>query len=325
MSHTRCMEQKMETKTISTKENQGATFSNAVLISKSDAEEYRAYKKQKALSLITSSIQKSQGSLLSCADMQKVCERAVRFRQAAVQTPLSKISQAALYLGASGVKLDCVVGGTGETLAKVKAFEAREAVKMHAKEITLVITPSLIDACRYGEIKKEIKRVRRAARKADLKVRIEKLYPPTVLSRLARLCSEMGVKYFSVPYFSGCERLRLDVTRECSVEVFGVENLQDYRRLVGAGVRRIVTDSVAELYSAWLCESNETLFSMLKTGEVRVENGENINKNEENLQDNEKKEEKTPQNPPLSACPQAPINPETEYKCRLEGTQLKFL
>lgn len=319
----------METKTISTKENQASALANTVLISKTDAEEYRAYKKQKALSLITSSIQKSQGSLLSCADVQKVCERAVRFRQAAVQTPLSKISQAALYLGASGIKLDCVVGGTGETLAKVKAFEAREAVRMHAKEITLVITPSLVDACRYGEIKKEIKRVRRAVKKADLKVRIEKLYPPTVLSRLARLCSETGVKFFSVPYFSGCERLRLDVTHECGVEVFGVETLQDYRRLVGAGVRRIITDNAAEFYSAWLCESNETLFLGLKTsegnGEEKAEKGSNLKETEGNIQNSQKKEEKGLEASISNACEQRSCNPETEYKCRLEGTQLKFL
>ena len=319
----------METKTISTKENQGEALKEGVLISKRDAEEYRSFKKQKAISLITSSIQKSQGSLLSCADIQKVCERAVRFRQSAVQTPLSKISQAALYLGASGVKLDCVVGGTGETIAKVKAFEARKAVRMHAKEITLVITPSLVDACRYGEIKKEIKRVRRAVKKADLKVRIEKLYPPTVLSRLARLCSETGVKFFSVPYFIGCERLRLDVTRDCGVEVFGVETLQDYRRLVGAGVRRIITDNAAEFYSAWLCECNETLFLELKTGEEQAKEGENesgnLVKTEVNTQNTQKIEEKGLGTSISNACEQRSCNPETEYKCRLEGSQLKFL
>ncbi len=187
LSHNLAMEQqKTENKTISTKEEKNANAEkqngvstsaakavSGVFLTHADAEEYRTYKKRKKLNEVTAAIARSEGTLMGGEDVQRACERAIRLRQAAVKLPLSKLSQAATYLARSGVKLDCVVGGTGETLVKVKAFEAREAVRRNAKEVTLVLTHSHLDCCRYGEIRREIRKVRRAAKRADLKVSVQ--------------------------------------------------------------------------------------------------------------------------------------------------------
>jgi deoxyribose-phosphate aldolase len=311
------MEQKLENEQIFTKAE--GREKEGVLISKSEAEEYRTYKQQQAISSIVSAMQKSQGSLLSEEEVQRVCERAVRYRQTEVETPLSRMSAEAFYLSKKSVRLNCVVGGTGETSVKVKAYETRLAVKAGAKEITLVLTPSLVNACRYGELRREIKRVRRACKRAQLKVRVEKSYPPTILSRIARLCSELGVQYFSVPNFQGCERLRMDVNRGCGLEVFGVETLEDYRRLLGAGVGRIVTNRVAEFYSSWLRIENEKMFSSMKTEVKTHEDGKNSSLEQGKVEKIEEKPKK------VQIAPPNLLNSETDYRCQLDGTQLKFL
>ena len=324
------MEQKMENKAISTKDGAAAgTPVRGVFLSPKDAEEYRLYRRQKKLGEIAAAISVSESPLLGNEDIQRVCERAARLKQAAVKLPLSKMTQAAYYLAGSRVGLDCVIGGTGETLAKVKAYEARQAVKRKAREITVPVTPSLMDGCRYGEIKKELRRVSRAAKKANLKVRVENVLSATALSRVARLACEVGAKYFSVPYFKGCERLKLDLTNGCKLEVSGVEKTEDFKRLIEAGVGRIVTDRAWEIYTEWSKEADEETLSLFTQPEQK-ETPKSLPAPVQTA------EEKTPAlpAPSISGGDTPPRvsggsfaskgGSETEYRCRLEGKELKF-
>ncbi|MBQ7923680.1 MAG: hypothetical protein IJ329_00080 [Clostridia bacterium] len=263
------MDRQTQTNDVFTKANEDAE--KGVFLTSKDAEEFRAYKRRKRMTEVALAIARSEGSLFCGEDVQRVCERAVRLQQAAIKMPLSKLAQAKGYLAGSFVRMDCVVGGNGETLAKVKAFEARTAVKKGAKEITVPVTPSLFDGCRYAEIRKELKRVKRAIGKTALKVRVEKISSPTALSRLARISSEVGAKYFSVPYFAGCERLRLDLTGGCFLETTGVERLETYRALTEKGVERIATDNAWEIYNDWMREAQET--PLVSSEAEKEENG----------------------------------------------------
>ena len=219
------MEQNDKTK-ISTKETEG------VRISQREAEEYRAYKRQKKVAEIMSAIARSASPIDMKDDIKKLVDRAARFRQAAVKVTPVVFAQVQRELSKSCVGLDCIVGGNGETTAKVKAYEAKLAVKAGARELTLVLSSSHIFTGRYGEIRKE--------------------------ARIARLASEMGVDYVCVPYFFGCERLRYDLLRTCGLEVSEVETLDDFKKMAGAGVERIVTTRVLEIYTEWMKEA-ETL------------------------------------------------------------------
>ncbi len=229
-----------------------------VFLNGKDAEEYRAFKRRKKMTEVTLSIARSEGSLFCGEDIQRVCERALRLKQAAIRLPLSKITQAKSYLASGGVKLDCAVGGNGETLGRVKAYEARLAVKKGAKEITVALAPSLVDGCRYHEIRKELKGLKRAVGKAALKVRVDKIGAHGTLSRVARICSEVGAAYLCVPFFIGCERLRLDLTNGCMLEVYGVERVETFQKLTENGVERIGTDKAWEIYNDWMREASET-------------------------------------------------------------------
>ncbi len=225
-----------------------------VTISQKEAEEYRAYKRQKKISEITSAMRQSESVLTGNDSASKLCEQVARLRQTSVRMRPSDLLQRGDIFKRSGVKIDCLIGGNGETFPRVKAYEAKQAIRAGAKELTVILTPSLIASSRYTELKKELRRVRRAAGKIPLKARVEKSYPQATLSRLARLCSEMGIQYLSMPYFLGCERAQADLLSGCRLEVTGVDNLADFKKMAGAGMGRIVTGRGWEIYAEWLKE-----------------------------------------------------------------------
>jgi hypothetical protein len=59
-----------------------------------------------------------------------------------------------------------------------------------------------------------------------------------------------------VPYYEGCEKLKLDLTSGCLLEVCGVDDLEQYQKMMAAGVSRVVTSSAWEMYAEWLKEAN---------------------------------------------------------------------
>lgn len=307
LSHNRCMEKQ-------TNNMQALTQDESVRISRREAEEYRAYKRKQLQADIVKALSNSESSILNGEDVQRVCERAIRLRQAAVKAPLTRLALASRYLAGSKVKLDCVVGGTGETLTKVKTLEARLAARKKAAEITVVVAPSLVDGCRYGEIRRELKKVRRAAGKVPLKVRVEQTASLTTLSRLARIACETGARFFSVPYFDDCQRLCVNFTRGCGLEVSGVDDTDAFRKLSKAGVARIVTDRGFEIYAEWLKKGYEELVAETVSA-AREEKSEKA----------EQPPEQLPEQAPKQAT-EAPKNAssETDYRCRLEGTKLTF-
>jgi len=296
-----------------TNQNLVQTKEKTTALTASELAEFHAYKRNKRLAELSSAIARSVAVVGRGEDMQRVCERAVRLKQASVKIPITKLTQATYYLNGSGVKTDCVIGGDGETVSKVKAFEAKLASKRGAQEVTLVLAPSLLDCCRYGEIRREVKRVKRQLGKTALKVRVGRAGSLTSLGRVARIASEAGATFFSIPYFEGCERLRLDLTNGCSLEVTGVEKTEQFQALSRLGVGRIATSSAWEIYNDWAREaSNPPKLSQeeKKTEDKSVVNGEESAKKEV-AQEGETKEKKH--------------NPETDYRCRLEGSDLKFL
>ena len=299
------MEQLNQSQTIPTKANETQSAPQPSIFSKIDEQEFRAYQRNKRICEAKRAVSKTQTSVVSGEDLQSACQRAVRLRQAAVRLPLSKLSVARYYLKGSGVALDCVIGGDGETLASVKAYEAKVAVRFHADEITLPLTPSLIDACRFHEIQKELIKIKRAAGKAKMKVRVEKTNSPTTLSRLARIASESGARFFSVPYFDGCERLRMHLTGKCLLEVTGVNEIDIFKKLIQSGVARIETKRALETYTQLLREIHQ------------VEN--------ETPRYEVKKETTGTDTQPKYLSKPKDDSEETNYFCRIENGELKFL
>lgn len=319
MSHTSCMENQEQEKQDFTKANDFFIPEKRVSLSTQEAMEYRDYKRQKKRVEILSALAKSEGVLTGREDAGRISDRAAKIRQAAVRLTPIRLENAAEFFVRRGVAIDCIVGGNGETLAKVKAYETKTAVKMGAKEITLILSPYQIEHCRYAEIKREIKRVLRAAKKAKIKVSVDKQYPRANMARLARLCGELGVAYFCIPYYDGCEVLRMDMSGGCKLQVSEVENLEQYCRLIGAGVGRIVTTRAWEIYNEWMLEVEKIDFPEL-TEEVDPQILEKT------------QEEEKPLLLPPNLIGREPLLPLSERKlaetptcCKTDGAELKFL
>ncbi len=230
---------------------------NNVTITQKEAQEYCAYKRQKKISEIMAAMRRS-GSLLTENDsVPRLAERATRLKQACVRMQPTDILRRGEPFLKSALKIDCIVGGSGETFLSVKAYEAKKAVKAGAKEITLLLTPSAIAGCRYQELRKELKKLRRVTKGVILKARVSKAYPQATMARLVRLCAELRIDYFSLPYYEGCQHLQTEPLGRCLLEVSEVDNLVDFKKMAGAGVGRILTSHAWEVYSEWLKEVEE--------------------------------------------------------------------
>ncbi len=308
-------------------ENQAKT-QTGVTLTRQEAEAYCAYKRQKKMGEIMAAMRCSESLLTANDSAVKTCERATRLRQSAVRMTPSEMAARGSLFHRAGVKIDCIIGGTGETFAKVKAYEAKQAIRAGAGELTLIVTPSLVAGSRYTELRKELRRLRKTAGKIPLKVRVEKLYPKATLSRLARLSSEAGAKYFSTPYFDGCQQLLTDLFGGCRLEVSDVDTLADFKKTAGAGMGRVLTNRIWEIYTEWLSEAEQiTLETTSQTPPRAIEVGAKTpllaekkteEKGTEKAEKTVDKEEKKP-----SVALQK-VNSETEYACRLDGTKLKF-
>ena len=304
MSYNQAMEQTNQSQIVPTKDNPSNPPIPTVF-SKIDEKEFRAYQRNKRVCEAKRAIAKTQASVATGEDLQSVCQRAVRLHQAAIRLPLSKLATARYYVRGSGVSLDCVLCADGETLTKVKVYEAKLAARSRADEITVPIAPSLIDTCRFQEIKKELSKIKRVVGKAKMKVRVEKTSSPTALTRLARIASESGARFFSVPYFVGCERLRMHLTGGCGLEVTGVNAVDDFKKLIQAGVSRIDTKHGLETYTQLLKEIGQ-----MENEIPRYE----MNAKKEQPYTEEKRLPSVKDN-----------SEETNYFCRLENGELKFL
>ncbi len=316
MSHNQAMENKQENQQEFTKDAVLSQNDGGVVISTKEAAEYCEYKKQRKRADIRNAILKSEGVLTDGGEAKKICERAIKYRQAAVRMTPTTLEYIRPWVATSGIRVDCLIGGNGETLSKVKAYEAKCALKLKAKELTVALSPSMITECRYAGVRKELKRLRRVAGKAVLKVRLETRCSAERLARVSKICSDVGVDYLSVPMYDGCERVQSGLSGKCRLEVFGVESLEEYRKLFSSGVERIVTERVEEIQAEWLKEVEKIAFPNRKESKEEIKR-EEVTVDEPN---HAKSEEKSEVKTEKTAREQ-----ENEYECRLEGAELKFL
>ncbi len=306
---------------------ENAENKNGVTLTRKEAEEYCAYKRQKKISEIMSAMRRSESELTYHTSGIKLCERASRLRQISVRMSPTDLEGRGEIFKRSPLKIDCIIGGNGETFSKVKAYEAKCAVRAGAKELTLVLTPSLLESCRYQELRKELRRLCRVAGKIPLKARVGKAYPQTTLNRVARICSEVGVRYFSLPYFGGCQHLQSELSKGCLLEVYGVENLAQFKEMAGAGIGRIVTNRAWEIYTDWLKEVEEIVLEKQTPPLVSAKTSTPLPSTAVTVLAKAKVEEKRETKPTPAMTPAsiaAKNAEEMNYQCRLEGGKLKF-
>lgn len=111
------------------------------------------------------------------ADIQHLCEEALKHQFFAVCIPPSYIQSAKSALKNSGVKIATVIGfPLGAMTTEAKVFEAKDALAKGADEIDMVINIGMLKAGDNNYIEKEIAEIKKAIGPKVLKVIIETCY-----------------------------------------------------------------------------------------------------------------------------------------------------
>ena len=106
--------------------------------------------------------------------IKQLCEESLTYGFAAVCINASHVKYAAEVLKDSPVKVCCVIGfPLGATLSEVKAFEAKEVVRLGAHEVDMVMNIGALRDKNYELVRSDIEAVVGAAGAAHTKVILE--------------------------------------------------------------------------------------------------------------------------------------------------------
>lgn len=184
------------------------------------------------------------------AALARACAVAKKYRASAVAVSPVNTALCRRILEESGVGVICLAGGTGESLPAVKKIEAKKAFSFGAGEIRMVLCYSHLVSGDLNYLKKEIKKVRKAAKKRVLTVSLED-------RSLTREEVALGVRAAREAKADGvCVRGELSHLAAAiesgggmRVDVSGVENAEQFNSLLRAGASRAYTaqlESIAE-------------------------------------------------------------------------------
>ena len=248
-----------------TKQGSGAS----IVLSPAEAEEYCIFKRQKRVEEVLNSLKKTvlaPEKDLSFDELKKCAETARASRSVAVRVPPNKVVFTRNALSGSGVLTDCVVGGNGETTAQVKRYETKRAVRDGAGRITLILSSTAVKTGRWNEVKKDIKKVCRAAKKRPVTVALHSDSSKTTganeWKKLAALSADCGARYISVPFYRGAAELRGFLKDTCMMEVTCVNNSADFKTLVASGVECLGVLGLETIRAELLYEAENCSFTV---------------------------------------------------------------
>lgn len=190
------------------------------------------------------------------AAVHRACEFAKRTKGSGVLVSPVHAAQAKKELEGTGIRVICLVGGSGETLPAVKKAEAKKVLRLGAEEIRLVPCYSALACGNLGYLKREVKKVKRAAGKKSVILSLEDhaLTPKEVTAGVRAAC-EGGANGVCVRgendlVVSALENGAGKLFVDCS----GVENAGQLTLLLRAGASRLTSSCgeklMEELYAA---------------------------------------------------------------------------
>lgn len=231
------------------------------MLSPIEAEEYCAYKRQKRVEEVRRAFLKAELETipLTLESLKKTCATALKLHVAAVRVTSEHVRAAKSLLGES-VGVDVAVGGDGSQATKVKAYETKYALRLGGREISLVLSEAMRKSDKTGEMKKEIAKIVKSAKRGLVKIALREETAISEIARIAKLVGESGGKFVSVPYFSGVEELRAAMGDCCMLEVREVSDAAQFKALVRAGVERISTARAEEIFAELMREAENCTF-----------------------------------------------------------------
>ena len=194
----------------------------------------------------------------SSVEIKKLCDEGVKYGCASVCIPPAHVSGASRYL--EGKLPVCTVIGfpNGYSTARVKAFEAADAIKNGASEIDMVINLGMVkDAC-WNDIYDEIREVRAFTGGGKiLKVIIETcMLTEDEKKMMCEIVSRTGADYIKTSTgFGGGGATREDIAlmRKYSAPELkikaagGIRSFEDARDFIDLGADRLGTSRLVNL------------------------------------------------------------------------------
>ena len=184
-------------------------------------------------------------------EVAAICDEAMDYGFASVCVNPSMIELVAKRLEGSGVAPCCVIGFPfGSHTAEAKAAETRDAVRLGAKEVDMVVNLGAVKAHDWRLVKKEIEEVVRATHHlAKVKVILETcLLTDEEKKKVCLVCVAAGADFVktSTGYSTGgatvhdVQLMRSTVGGRCGVKASGgVRTYEDAVKMLEAGANRI--------------------------------------------------------------------------------------
>ena len=224
-----------------------------------EMEEFAAFRRRKKAEQLARRLRMIEHTLLkqtaTRADIRKLCDEARTFGFYSVCVQPVYVSACRIFLkNDPQVKIACVVGfPMGENVIPVKVYETKRAVADGADEIDMVICISAVKNGDYAYVKREVKKVVRAAQGRPVKVILEtSLLTREEMVRAACCARDAGAAFVktSTGYFGGgataddVRLLKQTVRGVCQVKASGgIRTAEDFAAMESAGADRIGTSA----------------------------------------------------------------------------------
>ncbi len=241
----------------------------ATVITAAEAVEYGEFKRTKREAEIAVALKKlivdASRRETDRYALKTACESARKLGAYGVLVSPVGVMSAKKHLAGSKTYVACLVGGTGETLMPVKKLEAKKAIAAGARDIRLVLCYSALRAGNLSYLRREVKKVRRAAKKLPLTVSLEDhALSEEEVALGVRAAAEGGADAVCV---RGETQLLLRALRasggKVRVDASGIENAEQMRSLLKAGGHLMQTDVperiAKEMYEQAKAESESVL------------------------------------------------------------------
>ena len=185
------------------------------------------------------------------ADIQKLCDDAVKYQTASICIPPAYVKQAAEYL--NGRIPVCTVIGfpNGSNTTECKVFEIRDAVKNGAEELDMVVNIGWVKDGKYEDVLREINSLKEACDGKLLKVIIETcLLTKDEIVSLCDVVSRSDADYIKTSTgfstagatFEDVELMAKHMTNGKKIKAAGgISGFEDGKKFIELGAQRLGT------------------------------------------------------------------------------------
>jgi deoxyribose-phosphate aldolase len=201
------------------------------------------------------------------ADIEKLCDEAIKYNFATVCVHPHFVSLAKNYLKQSNVKVCTVIGfPLGQNTTETKIFEAENAIENGADEIDMVINVSWLKDKQNQNLKEEISRLKKSVGNRILKVIIEiSLLTDDEIAKVSQIVSEAGADFIKTSTGFGAHGATLEAVKIMKANISpqtqikasgGIRDFEAAKQYIETGVNRLGTSSGVEIIEGKTSDKN---------------------------------------------------------------------